>query len=324
MATIRKRNGRYQVQVRRHGQPTQSRTFSHRRDAEAWARQIETEIERTGLAPDVSAVRTVTVSDILERYLRIESPRKLTHEFDHRMIGHFLRQPFAKLGVMAITPDHLESYLAIRIQTVSNGTILRELSLLGSIFSTAIRLWRMPISNPVRLLRKPKSPPGRERRITSDELQRLTDGAGDRLIGQIVRFAVETGLRRSEIVRIEWRDIIGRVLRIPTSKNGHGRLVPLSPVALAVLAEVRESGSDRPFPITVNAVRLAWERLRKKVGLGDVHLHDLRHEAISRLLEKGLTIAEAASVSGHRDYRMLRRYAHLEAEKIAEKLQQTA
>ena len=74
------------------------------------------------------------------------------------------------------------------------------------------------------------------------------------------------------------------------------------------------------FAMPVNAVRLSWERLRRKVGLEDVHLHDLRHEAISRLLEKGLTIAEAASVSGHRDYRMLRRYAHLKADKIAAKL----
>jgi hypothetical protein len=123
MATIRKRNGRYQVQIRRQGQPTLSRTFSLRRDADAWARQMETEIERTGLAPDVSAVRTMTVGDILDRYLRTESPQKRSCEFDKVMIGHFLRQPFARLGVVAITPEHLEAYLAIRSKTVGSGTM---------------------------------------------------------------------------------------------------------------------------------------------------------------------------------------------------------
>ena len=77
---------------------------------------------------------------------------------------------------------------------------------------------------------------------------------------------------------------------------------------------------ERVFPITANALRLAWERLRKRAGIQDLHFHDLRHEAISRFFEKGLSVPEVALISGHRDYRMLFRYTHLRAEDIVEKL----
>ncbi len=67
-------------------------------------------------------------------------------------------------------------------------------------------------------------------------------------------------------------------------------------------------------------MRVAWERLRRRAGITDLHFHDLRHEAISKFFEKGLSVPEVALISGHRDYRMLFRYTHLRAEDIVGKL----
>ena len=102
---------------------------------------------------------------------------------------------------------------------------------------------------------------------------------------------------------------------IPQTKNGHPRTIPLTKRALYIL-----NNTELPFPYTANALKLAWNRLKKKGNIEDLHFHDLRHEAISRFFEKGLSIPEVALISGHKDVRMLFRYTHLKAEDILRKL----
>jgi integrase len=137
-----------------------------------------------------------------------------------------------------------------------------------------------------------------------------------------VLFGLATGMRRGEIlaVRQQQIDFAGRALLIPETKNGHARTIPLSNEAIALLHGLRREGQDRVFPITANAFRLAWERVKNRAGIGDLRFHDLRHEAISRFFERGLTAPEVALISGHRDMRMLFRYAHATRERILEKL----
>lgn len=112
-----------------------------------------------------------------------------------------------------------------------------------------------------------------------------------------------------------------RIAHIPWSKTGYGRTIPLNDGALNVLSERAQEGKEGlVFPITVNAFQMAWERTRDRAGLSDFRFHDLRHEAISRFCELGLSIPEIAVISGHRDPRMLFRYAHLRPQDIAAKL----
>ena len=112
-----------------------------------------------------------------------------------------------------------------------------------------------------------------------------------------------------------------RTAYLPHTKNGESRTVPLSPDALNILSrQERIDGEDRVFPTSANAVKLAWERLKRRVGIEDLRFHDLRHEAISRFFEYGLNVPEVSAISGHKDPRMLMRYTHLKAETIAEKL----
>jgi integrase len=114
--------------------------------------------------------------------------------------------------------------------------------------------------------------------------------------------------RRDTAVRAEHIDFAGRALLISEAKNGYSRTIPLTDDAIALLRDAIRN--DRVFPISANAFRLAWERLKRRAGIDDLRFHDLRHEAISRFFEKGLMVPEVALISGHRDMRMLLRYAH--------------
>lgn len=138
-------------------------------------------------------------------------------------------------------------------------------------------------------------------------------------------------MRRGELLAMRWGDVNWErnTIRIPVTKNGHPRIIPLTPQGRQLLLEwarrsghePRGFGAERSiFPVRENALRLAWDRLCKRAGITDLHFHDLRHEAISRFFEKGLSVPEVALISGHRDYRMLARYTHMKAEAIAHKL----
>jgi len=192
-------------------------------------------------------------------------------------------------------------------------------------FEVARDEWGLPArENPLSKIRVDIPFQRRERRLKDGELERLTLSAQhcrNPLILPIVLFAVETGMRRSEILSLMWNEVIPakRLAVLGQTKNGHSRTIPLSTRALSALQRVHKT-EDRIFPMTANAFRLAWERLRARAGLLDLRFHDLRHEAISRFFEMGLSVPEVALISGHRDPRMLFRYTHPLRETILKKL----
>jgi integrase len=138
-------------------------------------------------------------------------------------------------------------------------------------------------------------------------------------------------MRLGELLSLEWRliDLDARTATLPLTKNGEKRIVPLSPVALSTLAgmehkEERVFGHWKAADSFENAWKRTLVRLRKgstnPIFLTDLRFHDLRHEAASRLFEKGLNMMEVASVTGHKSLVMLKRYTHLRATDIASKL----
>jgi integrase len=165
---------------------------------------------------------------------------------------------------------------------------------------------------------------GRERRLKPGELEKLVEAARscrNRWVLPIILFAIETGMRRGEILALRWEHIRHdeQSLLIPQTKNGYARIIPLSPRALELLSGLPVV-EDRVFPTTAIALRLACDRIKLRACVADLHFHDLRHEAISRFFERGLTIPEVALISGHRDARMLFRYTHAVREGILTKL----
>ena len=137
----------------------------------------------------------------------------------------------------------------------------------------------------------------------------------------VIEFALETAMRRGEMLNARWKNLSedGDILRIPTSKNGEARRIPLSSKARSVLGGI-DRNHELLFPVSANAINLAWERLKRSQGIHDLRFHDLRHEAISRLFEKGLTVPEVAAISGHRTPSQLFRYAHADMQQILAKI----
>jgi integrase len=326
MASIRKRGDKWQAQVRRQGMVPTTRTFTLREDARRWARQIEADADRQGLIFDRRELKRLTFGSLIERYLATVVPTKRGREIETVILRAFLRKGLAQTSVADLRPEMFSAYRKDRLKVVKPATLRRELSILHHLFEIACRDWGLPIpTNPLHGCSKGLEGRARARRIADKgESGRLTSAAANcrnGLIKPLMEFAMATGMRRSEILRAKWVDIDRekRTLHIPETKNGHPRTIPLSSEALGIIDGLTPR-SDRLFPISANAVRLAWQRLVKRANVEDLHFHDLRHEAISRFFEMGLSVPEVALISGHRDIRMLFRYTHLRAEEVAIKL----
>ena len=236
-----------------------------------------------------------------------------------------MRDPIASLTVQKLTAHELALF---RDRRIKDGirTCQYDLVLIRHILEIARKEWNLGLAvNPVDQIRKPNGLKPRNRRLEPHEETLLLDGCSKSTVTYlkpIITLALETAMRRGEILAIRWDDINEslRTLRIPITKNGHPRVIPLSSKALTTLLGTPRGNSERVYEVSPNAFRLAWERLRNRVGIKDLHFHDLRHEAISRFFELGLSIPEVALISGHRDPRMLFRYTHLRAEDVANKL----
>ena len=125
-------------------------------------------------------------------------------------------------------------------------------------------------------------------------------------------------MRRSEIAKLEWADVDleRRLVQVRNTKNGHDRSVPLSSTALLALGQFKRTDKT-VFGMSSNAIRLAWGRYKRSHGIDGVRFHALRHEAISRLFERGLTTPEVALLSGHKTVSQLFRYAHADIGRVS-------
>ena len=143
-----------------------------------------------------------------------------------------------------------------------------------------------------------------------------------------ITWAIETAMRRGEIAAMRWEhlDRQARVLLIPETKNGTPREVPLSTVALQVLDSLPRRLDGRVWTMRPDSISQAFERVcrlasaGKATGIKGLTFHDLRHEATSRLFEKGLNPMEVAAITGHKTLQMLKRYTHLKAKDLVERL----
>ncbi len=324
MATIRKRGARYQVQVRRKDQRPVSKSFLSRADALAWARNAETKADRGELAVMHSGLQTV--GDLLCRYETQIASKKRAYSAERYMLSLMLRDPLAAEPLATIRTGVIAEWRDRRLARVGAGTFLRHLTVLRHVFEVARKEWGVPLPvNPTVDVRKPKAPLARNRRLKPGEeaaLLAACSGCLNPLIEPIIRLALYTGMRRGELLSAHWQhfDPEKRTLLIPMTKNGHPRKVPLDAAALSVIGCLSRSDDGRLLPLSDEAVKLAWKRLIKRARIVDLHFHDLRHEAISRFFERGLTVPEVALISGHRDVRMLFRYTHLKAEDVAARL----
>jgi integrase len=138
----------------------------------------------------------------------------------------------------------------------------------------------------------------------------------------LVEFAIETAMRRGELTSLRWENVNlnSRVAYLPLTKNGDSRYVPLSSKAISILNKLPRTSDGRVFPLKTNSVSLNFLRASRKAGIPDIHFHDLRHIALTRMSSKISNVLELAAISGHKELKMLQRYTHIKAEDLVQKL----
>jgi len=323
VATFRKRNNKWQAIVRHHSIGTKAQSFKSKSQAKRWAYELETALE-SGLYGKLCPSK-ITLSDLLDKYLNEITPKKRGREPETRRIKRLLNDTVSRYRLNELSSHRLAEF---RDRRLSDGVraCQYDLVIIRHCINLAINEWGLMLDkNPADNLKKPSSNPARERRLSSDELLALIKASSHTRNPHIVPIflcALETGMRRGEILSLEWQniDFEKRIAFLPLTKNGTNREVPLSSKAAKILETQKTKKHHVPFPITDNAFRLAWDKLKKRAAISNLKFHDLRHEAISRFFEAGLSLAEVATISGHKDPKMLFRYTHLKAEDIAAKL----
>ncbi|RVE99712.1 site-specific integrase [Sinorhizobium meliloti] len=329
MATIRKLRGRWQAQVRRRGMKPRCKSFDSKLEAEKWARELEAQVDRFGAAPDTRILESTTLSELLERYKLEVSPTKRGAVQEIQRIDVLKRHEIAYRTMVGLSLQDISSFRDERLRSVAASTAVRELAILSHVIEVAIRDWGMPLSrNVVKLVRRPVIKNERKRRLEGDEEQRLLDAcAGGKIpfFKTLIIVAIETGMRRGEILGLHWSDISHnrRVITLKMTKNGSGREVPLSQRAFEALAAWRSVASPeqpRVFLMAPGSLEQAWYRLLVRANVKGLRFHDLRHEGVSRLFERGLNVIEVSSISGHKELRMLKRYTHLSADDLVGRL----
>ncbi|MDD5395494.1 MAG: site-specific integrase [Thiothrix sp.] len=326
MAAVRRRgDSQWQVEVRKKGYPAQRRTFISRADAERWGKETEIAIER-GLFFDRTASERTTLLELIERY-RLEVVPTMRGKHVKPALNQ-LQVSLGQYALASITGEMIAKHRDARLKTVAASTVKKEINLLSSLIDLAGKEWGIPLAaNPCKMVKRPPEPKGRDRRLEAGEealLLKACEESGHELTG-IVRVALETGARLGELLDLQWKhvDLSNQTARLLDTKNGEDRTIPLSSAAVSALKSlpVRHI-SGRVFHnwAASDSFNKTWSRAVKRAGIENLKFHDLRHEAVSRLFEKGLNPMEAASVSGHKTLAMLKRYTHLRAEDLAKKL----
>lgn len=337
MATIRQRGSQFEVQIRRKGWPKLSKTFPDKAAARAWVSVIESEMVR-GIFIDRSEAEKNTLGDLLGRYLIEVSKSKKGANSERYRIASLQRDPIAQYKVAGLSGKVLAEWRDRRLKEVSGSTTNRDLGLISHVINVARKEWGIHIENPVAMIRRPPESKGRNRRLSPGEEQRLLaelmpsartakgyyDEGGTRnpWIYPLVVLAIETAMRRSEILSLRWDDVFlaDRYVRLHDTKNGESRDVPLTTKAHGVLHSLPRHISGQVFPTTADAVKKSFVRATERAEIKNLHFHDLRHEGTSRLAEKLDNVLELSAVTGHKTLSMLKRYYHPRAKDLARKL----
>lgn len=320
MATFRKLpSGSYRAEVARRG-IRMSKAFPTKAAAKDWAARQEYLI----VEGDEKGARG-TLGDALHRYARERSPKKRGERWEIIRLSKLAKDPIALVRMADLKPAHLADWRDRREREVSPGSVIREMQLLSSVLTVSAKEWGLIPSNPASDVRRPKKPQPRNRLVQPVELDRLALVAGADLSTATARafhaflFAIETGMRAGEITGLTWDrvDLDRQVARLPMTKNGTARDVPLSSEAVRLLAVLPKG--DPVFGLTADQRDILWRKVRDKAGIADLTFHDARHQAITNLSKK-LDVLALARMVGHRDLRMLQVYYNETAEELAKRL----
>lgn len=351
MAYFERRKNGWMAQVRRRGMATLSRTFDRKADADAWAREIERELQQGNMAAlDTMAQRT-TVTEVTARFRA--SMAELYKQSNRAPVESRLKTIEARWGdsfLASIRPVDLAKWRDDMLDQGLSGQSVRHcLNLLSRVLRFAEQELgiALPANNPAKIVRKPSVAKARDRRLRDGEMDYLLRAAAAARgsgLAEILILAKETSMRLGELLSLEWRlvDQQKRTVHLEDTKNAQSRTVALSTHAMDALNRLPRRIDGRVFSWKPGHENGSFEKVSQRclararrhyaddcakqgtdpetAFLDDLRFHDLRHEATSCLFEKGLGIMEVASMTGHKSLSMLQRYTHMDAAKLAQKL----
>ena len=312
----RKRGSSYMIEIMIDGKRS-SCTRDTAKECEQWAAQRLLEAKAKKVDETNGIKQSYPFRTLFFKYYEEVGRFKKGAEYDKGQLKVFDRKfgELADKSIHDITPKDLTIWKNKRLKEVGANTVIREIGLFSSVFSYAVQELFLINTNPWAGVKKPSKPKPRHRRINSDEIDTLLSALSykegqvptlpEHYVAWAFLFALETAMRRGEILKMRREHIFEKYVHLPDTKNGEARNVPLTNKAKQLLTLIQHD-SERIIPQTENAFRLMWERRKAKVGLSDIHFHDTRHEASTRLAnEQNLPFQVLAKMTGHKDINTL-------------------
>lgn len=333
MAYIRQRKGRWNVEIKRRDNRNIYETFDKKSDALSFALKIESEIQQKKYK-DISEANKTSFKTVLHRYLREVLKDKKDKHRERSKYNVILRHKICQYMMADLKASDFAKYRDERLSLgMTNSTVNRELSAMRVAITKSIEEWDCWIpENPVKTSLKLKENDARERRLKTGEYEKLMIACqrNNKFASPsifwcpAINFAIETAMRLSEQLSLRWENVNlekkTAFLPAKVTKTKISRTVPLSDKAIHVLNQLPRSLNGKVFSMSLNYHNRGWRSLIKRAQIKDLRWHDLRHEATSRLFERGLAPTEVMKITGHKTLQMLARYSHHEAENIAPKL----
>jgi integrase len=334
MATIFQRGAVWRAQIRRKGHDTIARTFDTKADAEAWAEREEARLLAGVSVAQIRAMPSgVTVAALFARYAKEISPAKGGCRWEQIRLARLARD-FDGIQATGLDGPAMAEWRDRRLKQVSAASVNRELALIGSVYTRAIKEWRLPLAaNPVHQIMRPELPRPRTRRVSDAERATIIrylgwDGKSEpKDIRQRIAWgfclALETMMRQGEILRLTWQHVHldRKFCHLPETKNGDARNVPLSSAAIALFGLLpRGPDTARVLPVNAGTFGIMFREAVTDAEIVDLHFHDTRREALTRASKKLSNVAELARASGHRELRSLMIYFQPDATDLADKL----
>jgi len=311
MANIRKIGKAWVVGINRRG-IRKSKSFYSKQEAKDWAHSVEADIVK-GL---YVGIPNKPFSDVLKRYKNEVSINKKGFRWESIRINRFLKEQIAQIRLPDFDESRVAQWRDKRIRQVSSATVNREWNLLSHICSVAYKEWKWMKHNPFSDVRRPVNPKPRTRRPSDVEIEAILyvlgyDSVSDldtitKRVGAVWLFAMETAMRSGEIVGMEWKNVYldEKYCHLPDTKNGYSRNVPLSTEAVRILKQLQGVDDCSVFKISSRQLDALFRKGRDIAMVEDLHFHDSRREALTRL-SKRMGVMELAKISGHRDLRVL-------------------
>jgi integrase len=314
-----------------------SRTFDSMVKAQHWAAGVECgEVELIKRMGDQTTEKpddrlTMALSDALELYWKESvSAQKGAAKARYR-ICELQRESFSSKAISRVTANDVRNLKTRDLaRRCSIATVTRKLSILSAFFGYVSSEWGLAVPNPVKgivKLRGLNSP--RMRRLSAVEEELLLNvcrGARTPYLAEIVELALETAMRRGELLSVRWENVEfeRRLITLLDTKNGYPRYVPMTNRVLEILYSLRDRQAIRPVPMSLSALESAWKRAVSRAGLKGLRFHDLRHEGLSRWAHRlDGDIFKLSLISGHRTLQMAQRYIHPSQAELLAKLEST-